>query len=278
MSWSSLRSRRLRRRRRRRTQRGDRRRRRRAPTVYAAASLTEVFPTIDPAPVQLRRLGRARDADPRGRTGGRLRGGELEVSAGALRRGARRGARHVRLQPARPDRPTDNPAGIEEIARRRPSRASKLVVAAEGVPVGDYTRRSSTTLGLRPRSTTSSRTRTTSRASSARSRSARRTQDSSTRPTPPRGRRRHGRSSSRRARSRRSSTRSPSSRPRTQGRRRAFVNALTPSGRAAARGRRLRAAVAPRICDSPTRARPDGYSRGARGRQDDVSRSIGRSA
>ena len=63
------------------------------PTVYAAASLTEVFPAIDPAPTyNFAGSDELATQITRGRAGRRLRRGQLEVPAAALRGGARRGA------------------------------------------------------------------------------------------------------------------------------------------------------------------------------------------
>ena len=85
--------------------------------VYAAASLTEVFPAIDPAPqVQLRRVGRARDTDPRRRARRTSRGSELQVSGdvndeGLVEEPVTFASNRLVLIV-----PTDNPAGIEEVA------------------------------------------------------------------------------------------------------------------------------------------------------------------
>ena len=78
------------------------------------------------AHVQLRRLRRAGDPDHRGRAGRRLRGGQLEVPAAALRGGARRGAGHVRVQPARPDRSQGQPCRDRgDRGRRRARREAR---------------------------------------------------------------------------------------------------------------------------------------------------------
>jgi molybdate transport system substrate-binding protein len=110
------------------------------PTVYAAASLTEVFPLIDPAP-QYNFAGSDELAT-------QIReGAPADVYAAASSRYPQElfdeglveepvtfaSNRLILIVP------TDNPAGIEEVADvAKPG--TKLVIAAEGVPVGDYTR------------------------------------------------------------------------------------------------------------------------------------------
>ena len=79
-------------------------------TIYAAASLTDVFRSFDPsAALQLRRLERARNADPERRARGHLRVRGAAQHAAPLRAGTRRQARHVHLEPARADRPEVEP-------------------------------------------------------------------------------------------------------------------------------------------------------------------------
>jgi molybdate transport system substrate-binding protein len=113
----------------------------RPPTVYAAASLTEVFPVIDPAP--------------------RYNFAGSDELATQIREGAPADV-YAAASSTYPQElfdeglveepvtfasnrlvlivPTDNPAGIEKVVDvTRPG--TKLVIAAEGVPVGDYTRR-----------------------------------------------------------------------------------------------------------------------------------------
>ncbi len=108
--------------------------------VYAAASLTEVFPAIDPAP-QYNFAGSDELAT-------QIREGALaDVYAAASSKYPQElldeglveepvtfaSNRLVLIVP------TDNPAGIEEVADVAEP-GVKLVIAAEGVPVGDYTR------------------------------------------------------------------------------------------------------------------------------------------
>jgi molybdate transport system substrate-binding protein len=111
-----------------------------APTVYAAASLTEVFPAIDPAP-SFNFAGSDELAT-------QIReGAPADVYAAASSKYPQElfdeglaeepvtfaSNRLVLIVP------TDNPAGIEELADVAEP-GVKLVIAAEGVPVGDYTR------------------------------------------------------------------------------------------------------------------------------------------
>ncbi len=119
-----------------------------APTVYAAASLTEIFPAIDPAP----RYSFAGSDE----LATQIReGAPADVYAAASSRYPQElfdeglveepvtfaSNRLVLIVPA------DNPAGIEEVADvTEPD--TKLVIAAEGVPVGDYTRQVLEDLGL----------------------------------------------------------------------------------------------------------------------------------
>jgi molybdate transport system substrate-binding protein len=119
-----------------------------APTVYAAASLTEVFPAIDPAP-QYNFAGsdelalQIREGAPADVYAAASSKYPQELFAEGLVEEPVTFAsnRLVLIVPA------DNPAGIEEIADvAEPGR--KLVIAAEGVPVGDYTRQLLEELGL----------------------------------------------------------------------------------------------------------------------------------
>ena len=119
-----------------------------APTVYAAASLTDVFPSID--------------ANARYSFGG------SDELAAQIREGAPADV-YAAASSKHPQElydeglvekpltfasnrlvvivPKDNPAGIEAVRDvRRPG--TKLVVAAEAVPVGDYTRTVLSDLGL----------------------------------------------------------------------------------------------------------------------------------
>jgi molybdate transport system substrate-binding protein len=110
------------------------------PKVYAAASLTEVFPAIDPAP-QYNFAGSDELAT-------QIReGAPADVYAAASSKYPQElfdeelveepvtfaSNRLVLIVP------NDNPAGIEELADVAEPDV-KLVIAAEGVPVGDYTR------------------------------------------------------------------------------------------------------------------------------------------
>jgi molybdate transport system substrate-binding protein len=119
-----------------------------APTVYAASSLTEVFEAIDPAP----RYNFAGSDE----LATQIReGASADVYAAASSKYPQElfeeglveepvtfaSNRLVLIVPA------DNPAGIEEIADVAEP-GTKLVVAAEGVPVGDYTREVLADLGL----------------------------------------------------------------------------------------------------------------------------------
>jgi molybdate transport system substrate-binding protein len=119
-----------------------------APTVYAASSLTEVFAAIDPAP----RYNFAGSDE----LATQIReGASADVYAAASSKYPQElfeeglveepvtfaSNRLVLIVPA------DNPAGIEEVADVAEP-GTKLVVAAEGVPVGDYTREALADLGL----------------------------------------------------------------------------------------------------------------------------------
>jgi molybdate transport system substrate-binding protein len=119
-----------------------------ALSVYAAASLTEVFPAIDPAP----RYNFAGSDE----LATQIReGAPADVYAAASSKYPQEllaeglveepvtfaSNRLVVIVPAA------NPAGIEEIADVTEP-GTKLVIAAEGVPVGDYTRQVLQDLGL----------------------------------------------------------------------------------------------------------------------------------
>jgi molybdate transport system substrate-binding protein len=119
-----------------------------APSVYAAASLAEVFPTIDPTP----RYNFAGSDE----LATQIReGAPADVYAAASSKYPQEllaeglveepvtfaSNRLVLIVPA------DNPAGIEEVADVTEP-GTKLVIAAEGVPVGDYTRQVLLDLGL----------------------------------------------------------------------------------------------------------------------------------
>ena len=141
--------------------------------------------------------------------------------------------------------PTDNPAGIEKLADvTKPG--TKLVIGAEGVPVGDYTRRGA----RRPRAQCRARQRRLERGR----RQGRRRQGLARRGgcrlrvrdgCLPRPATRSASSSSPRARSRRSSTRSPWSRavPTSRGAEAFVQEVLSSRGTTGARSRRLRSAL-----------------------------------
>lgn len=111
-----------------------------ALTVYAAASLTEVFPAIDPAPQYnfagsdelATQIREGAPADVYAAASSKYPG-EL-FDEGLVEEPVTFASNRLVLIV-----PTDNPAGIEKLADvTKPG--TKLVVAAEGVPVGDYTR------------------------------------------------------------------------------------------------------------------------------------------
>jgi molybdate transport system substrate-binding protein len=121
-----------------------------AITVYAAASLTDVFPAIDPAPQY-------------------SFAGSDELAA-QIREGAPADV-YAAASPTYPQElfdqglveepvtfasnrlvmivPNDNPAGIDDIEDIAEP-GTQVVIAAEGVPVGDYTRDVLADLGLEP--------------------------------------------------------------------------------------------------------------------------------
>jgi molybdate transport system substrate-binding protein len=118
------------------------------PTVYAAASLTEVFPAIDPDPTY--NFAGSDELATQIREGA-----PADVYAAASSKYPQElfdeglveepvtfaSNRLVLIVPA------DNPAGIEKLADVAEA-GVKLVIAAEGVPVGDYTRTVLEDLGL----------------------------------------------------------------------------------------------------------------------------------
>jgi molybdate transport system substrate-binding protein len=117
-------------------------------SVYAAASLTEVFPAIDPAP----RYNFAGSDE----VATQIReGAPADVYAAASSKYPQELFEEGRVEEPvtfASNRlvlivPADNPAGIEDVGDvAQPG--TKLVIAAEGVPVGDYTRRLLEDLGL----------------------------------------------------------------------------------------------------------------------------------
>jgi molybdate transport system substrate-binding protein len=119
-----------------------------APTVYAAASLTEVFPTIDSS-------ARYSLAGSDALTTQIREGAPADVYAAASSKYPQELYEEGLVEEPvtfASNRlvvivPKDNPAGletVEDVARQ----GTKLVVAAEGVPVGDYTRTVLSDLGL----------------------------------------------------------------------------------------------------------------------------------
>ncbi|MBD0291170.1 MAG: molybdate ABC transporter substrate-binding protein [Thermoleophilia bacterium] len=117
-------------------------------TVYAAASLTDVFPEIDPAPRYS--FGGSDELATQIREGA-----PADVYAAASSRYPQEVYREGLVEKPvtfASNRlvlvvPRDNPAGIERVGDvRRPG--TKLVIGAEGVPVGDYTREALQELGL----------------------------------------------------------------------------------------------------------------------------------
>jgi molybdate transport system substrate-binding protein len=116
--------------------------------VFAAASLTEVFPMIDPAPTY--NFAGSDELATQIREGA-----PADVYAAASSEYP-----HELFDEGLVEEPvtfasnrlviivpTDNPAGIEEVGDVA-KQGTKLVVAAEGVPVGDYTREVLDSLGL----------------------------------------------------------------------------------------------------------------------------------
>ena len=118
------------------------------PIVYAAASLTEVFPAIDPAPT-FNFAGSDELATQI------TEGAPADVYAAASSKYPQQlfeeglveepvtfaSNRLVMIVP------TDNPAEIDDIEDIT-AEGTQIVIAAEGVPVGDYTREVLTELGL----------------------------------------------------------------------------------------------------------------------------------
>jgi molybdate transport system substrate-binding protein len=119
-----------------------------ALTVYGAASLTEVFPAIDPAPQYsfagsdelATQIREGAPADVYAAASPKYPGELFEE--GLVEEPVTFASNRLVLIV-----PNDNPAGIEELADvTKPG--TKLVIAAEGVPVGDYTRQVLGELGL----------------------------------------------------------------------------------------------------------------------------------
>ena len=110
------------------------------PTVYAAASLTEVFPAIDPAPTYnfagsdelATQITEGAPADVYAAASSKYL--QQLFEEGLVEEPVTFASNRLVLIV-----PKDNPAGIEELADVAEP-GMKLVIAAEGVPVGDYTR------------------------------------------------------------------------------------------------------------------------------------------
>lgn len=110
------------------------------PTVYAAASLTEVFPAIDPAPTYnfagsdelATQITEGAPADVYAAASSKYP--QQLFEEGLVEEPVTFASNRLVLIV-----PKDNPAGIEELADVAEP-GVKLVIAAEGVPVGDYTR------------------------------------------------------------------------------------------------------------------------------------------
>jgi molybdate transport system substrate-binding protein len=111
-----------------------------AITVYAAASLTEVFPAIDPSP-QYSFAGsdelatQIREGAPADVYAGASPTYPQELSDEGLVEEPVTFASNRLVMIV----PNDNPAGIDDIEDITAS-GTQIVIAAEGVPVGDYTR------------------------------------------------------------------------------------------------------------------------------------------
>ena len=117
-------------------------------TVFAAASLTEVFQRIDRTEVY--NFGGVEPAglpDPPGRACRRVRLGQPEVHTGPVQGGPRRAAEHLRLEQARARDPAVEPAGLRSVFDLR-RKDVKLVIGTAGVPIGAYTRQVLRKLGM----------------------------------------------------------------------------------------------------------------------------------
>ena len=154
-------------------------------TVFAASSLTNVFPAIDSgAEVLVRRLEHARGADHARRAGRRVRLRQHDDPGHAVRQGARRAAGRLHAQHARDRRAEVQPGGHPldlrpDQARRHDrhrelGRSGRLLHAADPEPDEPHQG------GARERRQPGDRR---ARRCSRRSRSARSTPASSTRPT-----------------------------------------------------------------------------------------------
>jgi molybdate transport system substrate-binding protein len=111
-----------------------------APTVYAAASLTEILPAIDPAPAYsfagsdelATQIREGAPADVYAAASSKYPQELFEE--GIVEEPVTFASNRLVLVV-----PKDNPAGIAEVGNVA-EQGVKLVIAAEGVPVGDYTR------------------------------------------------------------------------------------------------------------------------------------------
>ena len=118
------------------------------PTVYAAASLTEVFPAIDPAPTYnfagsdelATQITEGAPADVYAAASSKYP--QQLFEEGLVEEPVTFASNRLVLIV-----PKDNPDGIEEVADVAEP-GVQLVIAAEGVPVGDYTREVLADLGL----------------------------------------------------------------------------------------------------------------------------------
>jgi molybdate transport system substrate-binding protein len=119
-----------------------------APTVFAAASLTEVLPDVDPAPTYnfagsdelATQIREGAPADVYAAASSKYP--QELFDEGLVEQPVTFASNRLVVVV-----PPDNPAGIDEIADVA-APGVKLVVAAEGVPVGDYTRTVLEDLGL----------------------------------------------------------------------------------------------------------------------------------
>jgi molybdate transport system substrate-binding protein len=117
-------------------------------TVYAASSLTDVFPTIDPAPEYnfagsdelATQIREGAPADVYAAASSRYP--QELLDEGLVEEPVTFASNRLVLIV-----PTENPAGIESLDDVSAA-GTKLVIAAEGVPVGDYTRQVLEELGL----------------------------------------------------------------------------------------------------------------------------------
>ena len=118
------------------------------PTVYAAASLTEVFPAIDPAPTYnfagsdelATQITEGAPADVYAAASSKYP--QQLFEEGLVEEPVTFASNRLVMIV-----PTDNPAEIDDIEDIT-AEGTQIVIAAEGVPVGDYTREVLTELGL----------------------------------------------------------------------------------------------------------------------------------